>query len=127
MSRPNKGHHEVFTSSSFVCNHCHVLVQQRALGTEHRNHCPCCLWSCHVDRTPGDRQCACLGAMEPIAIWVQPSGEWSIVHRCTRCSSLRTNRIAGDDEPSLLVALATKPLATPAFPLEQFLVPGGVR
>ena len=56
--------------------------------------------------------------MEPIALWVQPNGEWTLIHRCRDCGLLRANRIAGDDSELLLVSLAVRALARPAFPLE---------
>lgn len=88
-----------------------------AFGTKHRNHCPHCLWSVHVDVTPGDRAAGCGGAMEPIAVWVKRDGEWSIVHRCAACGAMNTNRIAGDDSAWALMALAAKALAQPPFPI----------
>lgn len=57
--------------------------------------------------------------MEPIAVWVRDGGEWALVHRCRRCSALRSNRIAGDDDPLALVSLAVRALAAPPFPLSQ--------
>lgn len=72
-----------------------------------------------MDETSGDRRAACGGGMEPIAIWVQPDGEWSLVHRCASCGTLRCNRIAGDDNEFVLVSLAARPVARPAFPLEH--------
>ena len=57
--------------------------------------------------------------MEPIAVWVKPNGEWSLVHRCRECGALRDNRIAGDDNEVILLSLALKPLARPAFPLDR--------
>lgn len=57
--------------------------------------------------------------MEPIAIEVRTEGEWAIVHRCTGCNVLKTNRIAGDDLERSLLALALRPLARPAFPLDD--------
>lgn len=125
MTRPNQTHREVQVSGSFVCSHCRRVVAQNAYGTDHRNHCPYCLWSKHLDQTPGDRKCACQGEMEPIAIWVRQDGEWAIVHRCDRCSSLRSNRIAGDDDPTALLRLAARPLAFPAFPLDCVAVDSG--
>jgi hypothetical protein len=89
-----------------------------APGTEHRNHCPSCLWSRHLDNLPGDRAADCSGSMEPIAICVRGDGEWALVHRCAGCATVRVNRIAGDDNPLLLMRLAVKPLAQPPFPLE---------
>jgi hypothetical protein len=89
-----------------------------APGTAHRNHCPTCLWSRHVDDVPGDRASECRSAMEPIAIHARPDGEWALVHRCTGCHTVHLNRIAGDDNPLVLVRIAVQPLANPPFPLE---------
>ena len=105
--------------AAFVCAHCHQTVPGAAAGTEHRNHCPWCLWSLHVDLLPGDRRCGCKGPMEPIAVWVRRDGEWAIVHRCQRCGGIRTNRIAGDDNELALMSLAAQPLARPPFPLDR--------
>ena len=69
-------------------------------------------------RVPGDRAAECAAAMEPIAVAVRPDGEWAIVHRCDGCAAVRLNRIAGDDNPLVLMRLAVKPLAQPPFPLE---------
>lgn len=60
--------------------------------------------------------------MEPVAIAVKPDGEWMIVHRCQRCDTMGRNRIAGDDDPLALMAVAVRPLARPPFPLTA-LVP----
>ena len=57
--------------------------------------------------------------MEPIGVWVKRNGEWAVIHRCTQCGELRTNRIAGDDDPWAMMSLAAKPLAQPPFPLES--------
>ena len=103
---------------AFVCEHCQNLVGSQAPGTEHRNHCPRCLWSLHVDVRTGDRRSGCQALMEPIAVWVRHDGEWAIVHRCKRCQALRVNRIAGDDNQLALVSLALRPLAQPPFPLD---------
>ena len=95
------------------------MVSARALGTAHRNHCPSCLWSRHVDRKSGDRAADCGGRMEPIAVWVRPDGEWALVHRCVQCQALKSNRIAGDDNEFVLMSLASRPIAQPPFPLEH--------
>ena len=112
-SRPAEG------GGAFSCDHCQAVVPADAPGTEHRNHCPRCLWSLHVDLAPGDRRCGCRAAMEPIAVWVRRGGEWAIVHRCTRCGAIRSNRVAGDDNPVGLLSLALRPLANPPFPLDR--------
>jgi hypothetical protein len=60
----------------------------------------------------------CGSAMEPIAISVRGKGEWVLIHRCTGCGELKSNRVAGDDSPLLLLRLAVRPLAMPPFPLD---------
>jgi hypothetical protein len=104
---------------SFRCRHCRLDVPATAPGTNHRNHCPSCLWSRHLDAdVPGDRAAGCAGAMEPIAVSVRADGEWALVHRCTGCAAVSVNRIAGDDNPFALMRLAVRPLAQPPFPLD---------
>jgi RNHCP domain len=88
-----------------------------SFGTAHRNHCPNCLWSRHVDQFPGDRKASCQAAMEPVAVAVRPDGEWALIHRCTGCATLRENRIAGDDNVMVLMSVAARPLAQPPVPL----------
>ncbi|MEO0586330.1 MAG: RNHCP domain-containing protein [Planctomycetota bacterium] len=105
-----------------VCAHCKSEFSVRAPGTRHRNHCPYCLWSVHLDRVPGDRAARCGGLMEPIGIEVRRGGEWALIHRCTSCGTIKTNRIAGDDDESALLRLALRPIAQLPFPLE--LPPG---
>ena len=104
---------------SFRCRRCRLDVPLAAPGTQHRNHCPNCLWSRHVDDdVPGDRAADCAGSMEPIGVSARDDGEWALVHRCTACSTVHVNRIAGDDNPLMLMRLAVRPLARPPFPLE---------
>jgi hypothetical protein len=107
--------------TSFRCVNCRIDVPTDAPGTQHRNHCPACLWSRHVDDRPGDRAMLdeCGSGMEPIAISVRGRGEWVIVHRCNGCGELDANRSAADDSPLLLLRLAVKPLALSPFPLDR--------
>jgi len=105
-------------TSGFPCAHCKRPVPGESFGTRHRNHCPHCLWSLHVDEEPGDRRCACRSPMAPVALEVRTGGEWAIIHRCTGCGVLKTNRTAGDDHAGALLSLALKPLASPPFPLD---------
>ena len=103
----------------FVCKHCGRTVVSAGAGSDHRNHCPYCLCSQHLDITPGDRDADCGGLMEPIAVWVRKNGEWAIIHRCRVCGELSSNRIAADDNPVKLMSLAMKPVSSPPFPLER--------
>jgi len=91
-----------------------------APGSRHRNHCPGCLWSRHLDDgVPGDRASPCAASMEPIAVSVREDGEWALVHRCAGCATVRLNRIAGDDNPLALMRLARRPLEHLPFPPEH--------
>lgn len=106
-------------TESFTCKVCGKMVAPESAGTQHRNHCPQCLSSIHVDNQPGDRASLCKGIMEPIGVWVRKNGEWAVIHRCQSCGKLGSNRIAADDNPSVLMSIAMKPLAFPPFPLWQ--------
>ena len=119
MSRDqrNRGHRRVPTT--FRCRNCGLDVGMAAPGTAHRNHCPSCLWSLHVDDVPGDRSAGCDAAMEPVGITARRNGEWALAHRCRGCREVHLNRIAGDDNALALMQLAVRPLATPPFPLDR--------
>ena len=71
-----------------------IFYGGKPAGTQHRNHCPNCLTSLHLDNEPGDRAADCGGQMEPVAVWVRKGGEWAIIHRCRLCGKLTSNRIA---------------------------------
>ena len=119
MTRPNRPRSRPGgPDPAFECERCHSMVPGSAPGTANRNHCPACLWSLHVDMKTGDRRSGCRGLMEPIAVWTRRDGEWSVIHRCQRCGLLRANRIGGDDDPVVLLSIAVRPLARPAFPLD---------
>ncbi|ADY12809.1 RNHCP domain-containing protein [Sphaerochaeta globosa] len=92
-------------SDDFICVHCGMPVSGLAWGTKHRNHCPHCLHSRHVDMRPGDRACLCKGEMQPIALWQKADGELMILHRCQTCGMIKANRAAGDDNLLALQAL----------------------
>jgi len=50
--------------------------------------------------------------MEPIGVWVRKNGEWAIIHRCRSCGKIVSNRIAADDNPMKLMALAMRPFGS---------------
>ena len=104
---------------SFTCKVCGRLVVSAGAGSGHRNHCPNCLSSLHLDIEPGDREADCGGIMDAVGVWVRKNGEWAIIHRCRRCGHLSSNRVAADDNPMKLMSIAMKPLSQPPFPLEK--------
>lgn len=119
MSRDQRTRGRQRTPSAFRCRNCGLDIGSAAPGTAHRNHCPTCLWSLHVDDVPGDRDADCDAAMEPVGITVRRNGEWTLVHRCRGCGTVHLNRIAGDDNALALMHLAVRPLAAPPFPLDR--------
>ena len=51
-------------------------------GGRHRNHCPYCLYSLHVDgRVPGDRDSECRSRMAPVGVFARRNGEQALVRR----------------------------------------------
>lgn len=56
--------------------------------------------------------------MRAVSVEVREDGEWAIIHRCTGCGILRTNRIAGDDLERSLLQLALRPLTNLPFPID---------
>lgn len=115
-----KGYYMTHASEEvFVCRSCGREVRPENAGTGHRNHCPNCLSSLHLDTVPGDRDAGCGGVMDPIAVWVRKDGEWALIHRCRLCGTLSSNRIAADDNPLKLMSIAMKPVANPPFPVER--------
>jgi RNHCP domain len=77
----------------------------------YRNHCPACLWSRHVDLTPGDRASACRELMRPERVDHRGGKGLVIIHRCVGCGFARANRIAadfaqGDDIDAIIAVLA---------------------
>src|SRR6266540_5158732 len=101
----------------FRCAHCHVIVSSAHLlsGVNNRNHCPYCLWSCHLDLfAAGDRLSACKAPMKPIGLTMkqgrnkyqrEPRGELMLVHECVECKTLSINRIAADDDSATVMAV----------------------
>ena len=81
------------TNDGFVCERCGTQVLPLLRGG-FRNHCPACLWSKHMDGTPGDRASACGGLMEPVGVGADAKRGWMIVHHCVRCGMRRRNRAA---------------------------------
>ncbi|MEV0201760.1 RNHCP domain-containing protein [Nonomuraea sp. NPDC050691] len=107
---------------AFRCVGCRLDVPMIAPGTAHRNHCPHCLTSLHVDhRIPGDRRAACRGRMAALSVSVRRDGEWLIIHCCQSCGELSANRIAGDDNALVLLRVAIRPLSDTRLPVSALL------
>jgi len=105
------------TFGDFRCGHCQALVSSAHTlsGVNNRNHCPYCLWSCHLDLfASGDRLSACKATMRPIGLTMKKGrnkyqqearGELMLIHECTDCQTFSINRIAADDDPDTLLAV----------------------
>lgn len=90
----------------FKCGRCRTFVGPTVSGGRHRNHCPLCLTSRHVDlRRPGDRSSPCRALMLAVGVAFRPDGEQMVVHRCNGCGIERQNRVAADDNPLALLRL----------------------
>lgn len=86
------------SKASFRCTNCGELIPGNASGSDHRNHCPACLYSKHVDAAVGNRLgSSCNGRMMPVALRISEKGDIQIQHRCLRCSKEGWNRISADD------------------------------
>ena len=111
------------TFGDFKCAHCHVTVSsaQMLSGVNNRNHCPYCLWSCHLDLyAAGDRLSACKAPMKPIGLTMKRGrnkyqhdarGELMLIHQCTECRTLSINRIAADDDSETVMKVFHESLA----------------
>jgi len=91
------------TTEDFTCQKCGFLVE----GDGYTNHCPQCLWSKHVDLTPGDRQSNCGGMMEPIRVEVK-NREYTIIHKCEICGVEKPNKAVEDDNFDMLVQISAE-------------------
>jgi DNA-directed RNA polymerase subunit RPC12/RpoP len=91
-------------NAGFICIICGAEVKPLTNGS-YRNHCPCCLYSVHIDTIPGDRANDCLGSMKPIGVRYHSKKGWQIVHRCQKCGIEKLNRIAPDDMDALLIMM----------------------
>ncbi len=89
------------TVEDFNCAHCGAVVH----GNGYTNHCPHCLWSCHVDNNPGDRAATCGGMMMPLS--VEKSGDGFIItHKCQICGKTIRQRTATDDDMNEIIRIS---------------------
>jgi hypothetical protein len=97
---------------AFRCRKCKQFIGAPASGGRHRNHCPNCLHSLHVDlKHPGDRRSECGALMRPRGIIERRNGEQMILHECLGCGKTQPTRVAADDNPLLLMRL--EPIGLP--------------
>ncbi|MBR3511139.1 MAG: RNHCP domain-containing protein [Alphaproteobacteria bacterium] len=89
---------------NFTCAHCGAFVN----GNGYTNHCPKCLWSCHVDNNPGDRMSDCGGMMRPIAVSPDKDG-YIITHKCEKCGKTIKQHSAPDDDIDTIIAISSNP------------------
>lgn len=121
--RPPRTEHD----QAFKCGHCKQFIGAPISGGRHRNHCPNCLYSKHVDhRMPGDRRSDCGSLMAPVGVMSRRNGEQMILHRCLGCGKEAPNRIAADDDPITLLHIPPAPRAdriSPVHPPEFAAMP----
>jgi RNHCP domain len=111
QQRRGEGQRSYRPEPGFKCGHCERFIGPLPSGGHHRNHCPVCLFSRHVDALhSGDRGSQCRSLMEPIGAFQRPNGEHVLVHRCLGCGFERFNRIAADDNFDLVLALPILPV-----------------
>lgn len=88
-------------NESFQCVGCQRQVPKADKTC--RNHCPFCFISLHVDGdVPWDRDTDCHGIMKPIQLDFKMSGESKILFECTICHKQHWNKVAEDDNISML-------------------------
>lgn len=87
-------------TENFVCENCGASV----IGNGYTNHCPICLYSKHVDLSPGDRAADCGGLMAPVRAEIR-RGEVILTHRCQRCGYEKANKTAPEDDFEKILAV----------------------
>lgn len=114
------------TNQDFKCLQCgkRIAANPVLAGVLHRNHCPYCLWSRHMDLfEAGDRLSACKSPMQPIGLTFKRSykrytaasgGELMLVHKCVSCGRVSINRIAADDDPQKIMTIFLSSFDLPA-------------
>lgn len=93
------------TVGDFVCENCNTSVK----GNGYTDHCPCCLYSKHVDINPGDRDCDCQGLMEPVAVEIK-RGEYRIHYKCLDCGYTHQVRSSSEDSFEAILSLIGRPI-----------------
>lgn len=89
---------------SFKCLNCNSLVDK--LGYTSRDHCPACLYSIHIDNSPGDRANECKGLLVPIGVQFNHKGT-VIIYKCNKCNEIKRNISSDDDNIDEIIKLST--------------------
>ena len=85
----------VKNDNEFTCVNCNRKVEK--LKYTSRDHCNYCLYSLHVDITPGDRANPCKGLLVPINVIDTAKKGKVIIYRCSKCKKEVRNIVANDD------------------------------
>lgn len=85
----------VKNDDEFICVNCKNKVEK--LKYTSRDHCNHCLYSLHVDITPGDRANQCRGVLVPINVIENSKKGKVIIYRCSKCGKEVRNIVAKDD------------------------------
>ena len=88
----------------FICENCGKEVPK--LEYSARDHCPYCLYSKHVDITPGDRLNECKGLLKPIGI-EKFKDTYKIIYKCEICHEQHKNIIAIDDDMNEIIKISS--------------------
>lgn len=78
-------------NTDFTCENCGANVKAVTNGS-YRNHCPFCLYSKHLDNTPGDRNSLCKGLMKPLDLEYSNKKGYQIIHQCLQCNKIQKIR-----------------------------------
>lgn len=88
---------------NFKCENCGFFVE----GDGYTNHCPECLYSKHVDISPGDRKENCGGLMRPVGV-DKKGGEYTITHKCLKCGFEKPNKAVKTDNFDMVIQVSAE-------------------
>lgn len=89
----------------FICDNCNKKVDKLIYSS--RDHCKYCLYSKHLDISPGDRASNCFGILVPIDV-EKYKDTYKIIYRCSKCGKQKKNIIAKDDDFDQLLYIMSK-------------------
>lgn len=92
--------------NEFICKNCGKKVEK--LGYTSRDHCNHCLYSIHVDITPGDRANECRGTLVPLNVINDSKKGEVIIYKCNKCGKEIRNIVALDDNRDTIYEIIKK-------------------